>query len=112
MASRPRAKKLSLARVTLEAGPPAVEGPWEPALAFTASRPPRIPMRATAPSGEHGIGRVRAHVLPRVWGSAVYAAVRAIKEAMDPHGLLKPGVLFSSAEWWATSGHLEDRQPL
>ena len=55
-----------------------------------------------APSGEHGIGRLRADVLPRVWGSEVYAAMRAIKDAMDPHGLLNPGVMFSSAEWWAT----------
>jgi len=65
-----------------------------------------------APSGEHGIGRIRADVLPRVWGSEVYEAMRAIKEALDPRGLLNPGVLFSSAEWWETWGGLEAREPL
>ncbi len=65
-----------------------------------------------APSGEHGIGRIRADVLPRVWGAEVYAVLRAVKEALDPRDVLNPGVLFSSAEWWETWGGLEDRQPL
>ena len=65
-----------------------------------------------APSGEHGVGRIRADILPRVWGPEVYAAMRAIKAALDPRGLLNPGVLFSSAEWWETWGGLEDRAPL
>jgi FAD/FMN-containing dehydrogenase len=65
-----------------------------------------------APSGEHGIGRIRTDVLPRVWGSEVYAAMRSIKEALDPRGLLNPGVLFSSAEWWESWGALEGREPL
>jgi FAD/FMN-containing dehydrogenase len=65
-----------------------------------------------APSGEHGIGRIRADILPRVWGPEVYAAMRAIKAALDPRDLLNPGVMFSSAEWWETWGGLEDRQPL
>lgn len=64
------------------------------------------------PSGEHGIGRLRADVLPRVWGAEVYEAMRAIKDALDPHGLLNPGVLFSSAEWWESWGGLEAREPL
>lgn len=64
------------------------------------------------PSGEHGIGRIRADILPRVWGQEVYDAMRAIKQAMDPRGLLNPGVLFSNAEWWETWGGLEAREPL
>jgi len=64
------------------------------------------------PSGEHGTGRIRADVLPRVWGPDVYAAMRSVKDALDPCGLLNPGVMFSSAEWWETWGGLEDRQPL
>lgn len=65
-----------------------------------------------APSGEHGIGRLRADVLPRVWGREVYDAMRAIKDALDPRGILNPGVLFSAAEWWETWGGLESREPL
>ncbi len=64
------------------------------------------------PSGEHGIGRIRADVLPRVWGREVYDAMRAIKEALDPRGLLNPGVLFSEDEWWESWGGLEAREPL
>ncbi len=64
------------------------------------------------PSGEHGIGRIRADVLPRVWGNEVYEAMRAIKDALDPRGTLNPGVLFSSAEWWESWGGLEAREPL
>lgn len=64
------------------------------------------------PSGEHGVGRIRADVLRRVWGPEVYEAMRAIKEAMDPRGILNPGVMFSTAEWWETWGGLEAREPL
>jgi FAD/FMN-containing dehydrogenase len=65
-----------------------------------------------APSGEHGIGRIRAETLPRVWGDEVYGAMRRVKDALDPRGLLNPGVLFSSEPWWATWGGLESRVPM
>jgi FAD/FMN-containing dehydrogenase len=65
-----------------------------------------------APSGEHGIGRIRAETLPRVWGPEVYAVMRSIKEAFDPRGLLNPGVLFSDEPWWASWGGLESRMPM
>jgi FAD/FMN-containing dehydrogenase len=64
------------------------------------------------PSGEHGIGRIRADVLERMWGPEVYGAMRGIKEALDPRGILNPGVMFSSAEWWESWGGLESREPL
>ncbi len=65
-----------------------------------------------APSGEHGIGRIRAETLPRVWGAEVYGVMQRIKEALDPRGLLNPGVMFSSDPWWATWGGLESRVPM
>ncbi len=65
-----------------------------------------------APSGEHGIGRIRAEVLPRVWGPVVYSVMRSIKDALDPQGLLNPGVLFSDEPWWASWGGLESRSPM
>jgi FAD/FMN-containing dehydrogenase len=45
-------------------------------------------------SGEHGDGRLRAGVLDRVWGSREVAWFRDLKAAMDPDGLLNPGVKF------------------
>ena len=65
-----------------------------------------------APSGEHGIGRIRAETLPRVWGAEVYGVMRRVKEALDPRGLLNPGVMFSSDPWWTTWGGLESRVPM
>src|SRR2546422_976252 len=65
-----------------------------------------------APSGEHGIGRIRAETLPRVWGAEVYGVMRQIKDALDPRGLLNPGVMFSSDPWWTTWGGLESRVPM
>jgi len=65
-----------------------------------------------APSGEHGIGRLRAETLPRVWGREVYAVMRATKQAFDPLELLNPGVLFSDEPWWASWGGLESRTPM
>ncbi len=65
-----------------------------------------------APSGEHGIGRLRATTLPKVWGPEVYKVMRSVKEAFDPHGLLNPGVLFSDEPWWASWGGLESRTPM
>ena len=48
--------------------------------------------------------------LPR--GPEVHGAMRAIKEALDRRGILNPGVMFSSAEWWERWGGLEAREPL
>jgi FAD/FMN-containing dehydrogenase len=48
-------------------------------------------------SGEHGDGRLRAGVLDRVWGSRDVAWFRDLKAAMDPDGLLNPGVKFAAA---------------
>ena len=44
-------------------------------------------------SAEHGIGTAKAAYLQRARGAADYAAMRAIKRALDPHGILNPGVV-------------------
>lgn len=41
---------------------------------------------------EHGIGRAKARWLPRAAGPAAMARAAAVKRALDPHGLLNPGV--------------------
>ena len=43
-------------------------------------------------AGEHGDGRLRTPLLPRLRGGATVALYRAIKDAFDPDGLLNPGV--------------------
>lgn len=44
------------------------------------------------PSGEHGDGRLRAPFLPRLYGDVYLEACRRVKQAMDPRGILNPGV--------------------
>ena len=46
-------------------------------------------------SAEHGIGRLKAPLLELSRSEAEIAAMRAIKNAWDPLGLMNPGVLFS-----------------
>ena len=44
-------------------------------------------------SAEHGVGRAKSHALHLCRTPAEIAAMRAIKMALDPHGLLNPGTL-------------------
>jgi len=44
-------------------------------------------------SAEHGIGRAKARWLGLSRSAAEIAAMRAIRTALDPAGLLNPGVL-------------------
>jgi FAD/FMN-containing dehydrogenase len=44
-------------------------------------------------SAEHGIGVAKARWLPLVRGEADLAAMAALKRALDPAGLLNPGVV-------------------
>ena len=46
-------------------------------------------------SAEHGIGRAKVEYLPLSRSSGELAAMAAIKKALDPSGLLNPGVLFT-----------------
>ncbi|HEU4566287.1 MAG TPA: FAD-binding oxidoreductase [Gemmatimonadaceae bacterium] len=43
-------------------------------------------------SGEHGDGRLRAPLAPRVWPERAISAFAAVKRAFDPEGILNPGV--------------------
>jgi FAD/FMN-containing dehydrogenase len=46
-------------------------------------------------SAEHGIGRMKAAALSMQRSSAELAAFRAIKSALDPRGVMNPGVLLA-----------------
>ena len=43
-------------------------------------------------SGEHGDGRLRAPLLPRIWPAPIVKAFREVKDTLDPRGTLNPGV--------------------
>jgi FAD/FMN-containing dehydrogenase len=45
-------------------------------------------------SAEHGIGSLKREFLPISRSPEELAAMRAIKQALDPHGILNPGKLF------------------
>lgn len=45
-------------------------------------------------SGEHGIGRKRVGDLPLALSETVYSTMRTLKAALDPSGVLNPGVIF------------------
>jgi D-lactate dehydrogenase (cytochrome) len=49
-----------------------------------------------SPLSEHGVGRhpVKHELLRRLYGEAGIAAMRAVKRALDPRGILAPGVIF------------------
>lgn len=44
-------------------------------------------------SAEHGIGQMKISELSRLGGAARLSALRAIKQALDPHGIMNPGKL-------------------
>ena len=53
-----------------------------------------VAQRGGVISGEHGIGLVKRKYLPMNLGPVQLAAMRAIKNALDPHGILNPGKIF------------------
>jgi alkyldihydroxyacetonephosphate synthase len=46
----------------------------------------------------HGIGRMRSRWMPAEHGNEGIAVLRALKKALDPKGILNPGVLLPEAE--------------
>ncbi len=49
------------------------------------------------PSGEHGDGRLRAPLLPQVFGGELLDLFGKVKRAFDPDGILNPGVKLGTA---------------
>jgi glycolate oxidase len=61
-------------------------------LAFTQIMDLAIALGGTI-TGEHGVGRAKKHRLPDQLGPDVMALTRAIKNTLDPLGILNPGVM-------------------
>ncbi len=51
------------------------------------------------PSGEHGVGRLRAGVLERFYGADVVQLFRDVKGAYDPLTIFNPGVIIPATDW-------------
>src|SRR6267142_5496778 len=51
------------------------------------------------PSGEHGVGRLRAGVLERFYGREVMELFRDVKRAYDPLTILNAGVIIPATDW-------------
>jgi FAD/FMN-containing dehydrogenase len=48
-------------------------------------------------AGEHGLGKLKAHLLELQYPPGEIAAMLAVKQRLDPQGLLSPGNIFSSS---------------
>lgn len=47
-------------------------------------------------SAEHGIGRIKVNALEKYTDPAKFAALKAIKNALDPRGIMNPGVVLDN----------------
>ena len=73
---------------------------WRDALAALYADAAELLLRlGGTPSGEHGVGRLRAGLLERFYGPEVMALFRELKHAYDPRCTLNPGVIIPSADW-------------
>lgn len=46
-------------------------------------------------TGEHGVGVAKKEFLPRFMGDAQMRVMRELRRALDPHGILNPGKMFT-----------------
>ena len=72
---------------------------WESAVAILLDEVTDEVVRlGGTPSGEHGDGRLRAGLLPRVYGHDIMSLFERVKRAFDPLGILNPGIILPSGE--------------
>jgi FAD/FMN-containing dehydrogenase len=77
----------------------AVRGVWEDAegKAVSAQVYDLVTAWGGSISAEHGIGQMKVDELARLHDPAALAVMRAVKQALDPRGLLNPGKLLALA---------------
>jgi FAD/FMN-containing dehydrogenase len=77
-------------RAPAGAGPEWLEGEGEAVSAFVYDL---VTAAGGSISAEHGIGQMKLHDLARLAEPARLHALRAIKQALDPNGIMNPGKL-------------------
>ena len=86
--------------VHVNALPDTTSAGWRDALARLFNEVTSLLLRlGGVPSGEHGVGRLRAGVLERFYGGEVMELFRAVKRAYDPLTILNPGVIIPATGW-------------
>ena len=86
--------------VHVNALPDTTRARWRDALALLFDDATELLRRlGGVPSGEHGVGRLRAGVLERFYGTEVMRLFRDVKRAYDPLSILNPGVIIPATDW-------------
>jgi FAD/FMN-containing dehydrogenase len=86
--------------VHVNALPDTTRDGWREALAELFADVTDLLVRlGGVPSGEHGVGRLRAGVLERFYGKGVMDLFRDVKRAYDPLSILNPGVIIPATDW-------------
>jgi FAD/FMN-containing dehydrogenase len=87
------------------AAPPGSDAPWLDGQGrdVTAFVHDRVAAAGGSISAEHGIGQMKLHELARLTDPARLGAMRAIKQALDPLGIMNPGKLVPPAPSLAES---------
>jgi FAD/FMN-containing dehydrogenase len=86
--------------VHVNALPDTTRRGWHEALAELFEEVTELLVRlGGVPSGEHGVGRLRAGVLERFYGKEVMELFRGVKRAYDPLSILNPGVIIPAVDW-------------
>jgi FAD/FMN-containing dehydrogenase len=86
--------------VHVNALPDTTRSGWREALTALYDETTDLLVRlGGVPSGEHGVGRLRAGLLERFYGSEIMAQFRDLKSTYDPLGILNPGVIVPASDW-------------
>lgn len=73
---------------------PHSPGEWEGALKLYEELMQSTLTLGGSVSGEHGIGKLKTHYLPQLYGTDAYQEMLRIKNTFDPDWLLNRGNLF------------------
>lgn len=86
--------------VHVNALPDVTRAGWKEALGALYADAAELLLRLEGtPSGEHGIGRLRAGLVERFYGPEVVALFRELKLTYDPRSILNPGVILPAVDW-------------
>jgi FAD/FMN-containing dehydrogenase len=86
--------------VHVNALPDTTDGGWRDALRGLFDDVTDLLIRLHGvPSGEHGVGRLRAGILERFYGPEVMQLFRDVKRAYDPLSIFNPGVIIPATDW-------------